>query len=389
MFERLVVKNIQGYGPLIDIGALAESVILYGQVELLANGATVDFLLKHIPPRIVLRAVQSGRLRLKYQTTMLGVATQARSGARSVHGFVTITPQPGSDREPYPAFLAATNDKLAARRFARAVEPIAHMGYDANVVRDTLNDVPTTERAVQAVLQRVAPLYAGAGPVRFRVQPDPNGFVVDTNINFDALNDEYHVSVPQAHSSMSEAYLLALLQGVYEEIYLAGNLKAEIAVGPLSRDLHEQLIAGTLEKLSPSERRLEPFRELIIDSTYDIRAAVNSGKVAFAEALRLADKADKFRNWLQSRPADGDLVKEYYAATVAGSWVEKLPVKTTRFGLFTGAGLAADTLMAGGLGTVAGVAIGALDSFVLDKLIGGWKPHHFIEGELKEATRRK
>jgi hypothetical protein len=34
------------------------------------------------------------------------------------------------------------------------------------------------------------------------------------------------------------------------------------------------------------------------------------------------------------------------------------------------------------LGTAAGVAISAVDSFLVDKLVKGWKPHQFIESDL-------
>jgi hypothetical protein len=54
-----------------------------------------------------------------------------------------------------------------------------------------------------------------------------------------------------------------------------------------------------------------------------------------------------------------------------------------RFAFFTGLGLVADTFLTGGLGTLTGMGLGATDSFLLDKLIGGWKPHQFINYSLK------
>jgi len=77
------------------------------------------------------------------------------------------------------------------------------------------------------------------------------------------------------------------------------------------------------------------------------------------------------------------IVRAYYQETVKESWVEKLPGKSTRWSIFTGIGLGLDALGASGLGTAAGVAESAVDSFVLDKLIKGWKPHQFVEKDLK------
>jgi hypothetical protein len=41
-----------------------------------------------------------------------------------------------------------------------------------------------------------------------------------------------------------------------------------------------------------------------------------------------------------------------------------------------------------GIGTLVGTAIGVFDTFVLDKLIKGWKPHHFVENELKSVFKK-
>jgi hypothetical protein len=87
--------------------------------------------------------------------------------------------------------------------------------------------------------------------------------------------------------------------------------------------------------------------------------------------------------------ADEELVKSYYHSVIEDSWVEKLPAKTTRWGVFTAAGVAVDMMGAGGVGTSIGVALGVFDTFILDKIIGGWKPHHFVEGELGEVFSKK
>jgi hypothetical protein len=36
-----------------------------------------------------------------------------------------------------------------------------------------------------------------------------------------------------------------------------------------------------------------------------------------------------------------------------------------------------------GRGSLGGIAFSAADTFILDKIIKGWKPHQFIEKDLK------
>jgi hypothetical protein len=46
----------------------------------------------------------------------------------------------------------------------------------------------------------------------------------------------------------------------------------------------------------------------------------------------------------------------------------------------------ADAAAPTGLGTSAGISVGAADSLLLDRLIKGWKPNQFIDGPIREFT---
>jgi hypothetical protein len=55
----------------------------------------------------------------------------------------------------------------------------------------------------------------------------------------------------------------------------------------------------------------------------------------------------------------------------------------------TAAGFAVSTFTSPVVGAVAATALSAGDAFLLDKLLKGWKPSHFIEGPLKQFLREK
>lgn len=93
--------------------------------------------------------------------------------------------------------------------------------------------------------------------------------------------------------------------------------------------------------------------------------------------------ARKFKEWLSDLSEDTSLIKQYHEDVTSGSWIDKLPSKSARWALFTGAGIGTDAAGAGGVGTAAGVALSALDTFFLDQLLRGWKPHQFVEGTLR------
>ena len=65
-----------------------------------------------------------------------------------------------------------------------------------------------------------------------------------------------------------------------------------------------------------------------------------------------------------------------------------MPGKSARWGIFTGAGIIADVVATGGIGTAIGLGLGAVDTFYLDKLISGWRPNQFIEDDVKELLKK-
>jgi hypothetical protein len=215
------------------------------------------------------------------------------------------------------------------------------------------------------------------------------GFLVDTNIDFDSLNQTYHQLVPQEHSSLSEAYLLTLIQGAYEATYYAATLDSEVAVAPIEQVVQATAVESIVRRHMQSTSQISSFVDLTMRDGRAIREAVNSGHVSFAQVLKLLDSADRFRHWLREQPIDAELLHSYYQSIVSDSWADKLPGKSARWAVFTGLGLAADALGTAPWGTIGGVAISAVDSFLADKLVKGWKPHQFVEGKLKAAFSKE
>ena len=388
MFESIIYKNSIGPGPLIDIGALAEGLLFYGRVSIVGNTGTVKDVLARIPPFVLLSLMREGRLEFYYLTDQTGVSTNQATNGRSLHGLVQFSsPNHTIEKVGPQAFKAAAGGtsqaKIGASQFTRLLRPFDHSEFDQKSILEALADNVATEASVQSLIQTVVPGFKPSHEPRFRIERQNQGFYIDTNIDFPSLNDLYHKTVPASHSSLSEAYFLALLQGAYEASYFAGALNSEIAVHPIERVVQARAIEGIVRRHLRSETQLESFVDLTLANGHAIREAVNSGAVPFSAVVKLLDSADKFRHWLRQQPSDAGLVHAYYRETIQNSWAEKLPAKSVRWGVFTGLGLTVDALGAGGLGTAAGVALSAVDSFLADKLVKGWKPHHFVEGDLR------
>ena len=99
--------------------------------------------------------------------------------------------------------------------------------------------------------------------------------------------------------------------------------------------------------------------------------------------MKLLENSDRFREWIAGQPADVSLLTAFYDEITKDSWVDKLPPKAIRFSIFSALGYTIDAVGGGGLGTLAGLGVNAVDSFLVDKLIKGWKPHQFVNKSLK------
>jgi hypothetical protein len=391
MFQSILFKNGIGPGALIDVGTLAEALIFYKRVAILANTGTIRDLLHRIPPFVLLSLMRDRRVEIHYLEDQIGVHTES-TGNRTAHALIGFsspqhTPHTGARAAFLKAAGATSQAKIGASQFARSLLPASHSRFDQRSVLESLAH-PSVVSCAPELVKRLVPEYEWDNPIFLVRREGENTVIVESNLDWAELNRLYHTRVPASHSSINEAYLLALMQGAYETHYFAGHLETEVAVDPVEQVVHAHTLRDVLERRTHSAGELGRFEELTLGTAHAIKDAVNEGQVNFSEFVRLLDKADRFREWLHARPIDSSLLTEFYKAAVEKTFAEKLSTRATRWGVFTGLGLAADAFGAAGVGSAAGASLGALDTFIIEKLVKGWKPHQFIEGSLKPLIAR-
>ena len=127
---------------------------------------------------------------------------------------------------------------------------------------------------------------------------------------------------------------------------------------------------------------IDQFQDIYLSQAGTIREAIDGGHRSFDEFIGVYERAMRFRRWIDHMPPDANLLREYYEAVTTDSWIGSLPGRILRWVIFAGLGLAVDSLGAGGIGTVAGLTVGAFDSILLDSLWRGWRPNQFIDTEV-------
>lgn len=388
VFDSILYRGSKPPSLIIDAGAIAESLIFYGTIKIVGNSAVLRALLKSVPPFELLSLMRAGKIEFYYFGDQVGVASRDNGKGDPVHSLVSFSsPQHTIETTASQSFLsvvgASSAGIIGASEFESLVRPIDHAAFDQKSIENALYNANRANRLASVYIESVVPAYASLRQDSFSIIQEGQGMLVHTSVDFELLNRFYREQVTPEHDTITAASIIAAIQNAYETAYLAGTLDSEVFLDDTQKAVLSDTISAIVEISESSEQQLEMFIELTLGNGHAIREAVNSGEVKFSEVISLLEKADNFKSWLHSQTPEASLIAEFYASSTRDTWAEKVPAKTMRFAVFTGLGLVADAFLTGGLGTLTGMGLGATDSFLLDKLIGGWKPHQFVDHSLK------
>ncbi len=382
MFQRLLVRRTKhsDTNRPIDLGFLCEAMLFYSEVVVLADHAILRQLVDELGPDTLGALLEGDFLRLHYIPEW--------------HAII-------NEKEPSvftPSRLRHANN--AATRVERQLKEklgstIKAERKSARIVRH-IHDIPTTdlvekgfiasvtnrariEPAIGVILQHLLKRNSPLPQFRFDACTKGRGVHVSTDLAFDRLNAEFNKHTDPKDSVLTVPFLLSHYINSQTDSYYAARYDAEIASDPLYQKMARLDLSNTVSTRAKSEREIALFADYNFDEGRDVKAAINTGARTFDEFLPVLEEARKFRRWVANLDENACLMKEYYRAVSRQTWLDKLPGKTVRWAVFTGAGLALDSLGAGGLGTTGGVSLSALDAFYLDNLVKGWRPNQFVD----------
>jgi hypothetical protein len=108
---------------------------------------------------------------------------------------------------------------------------------------------------------------------------------------------------------------------------------------------------------------------------------------AFGCRLRARDAAMDVRDKVVRAGETGTPRNNSTSEATKDRWEDKLPSKTIRIAALTLAGVALEALIPTGLAIASTTALSAGDALVLDRLIKGWRPAHFMNGPYMNEAR--
>lgn len=389
MFEKIVLRKSEK-GPALSAGELAEALLFYQNVHIILDFPSLNLLVEQIGMPRLLALLSKPNVSAVYCEEMLATRTDRIDGKEN-HSFVAFTftgsQEVGqlSRRKRIEYILSKKGyERRIARKLAerfREIVPYRNFSDDyfvpGGIVRAASEDILDCKfihEAVRNVLVHTVGVSQPLGNYRFEIIPNQMGFQVATDIDFLTINEARKRIDPHL-GDIGAAHVASEILLARADTALAAHYGGEFYTSEVSSQIVRIRYSELLRRAGIDAEERCQLKEIILATSPSIKEVIDSGTRTFEEFLSLLDKAEQFRGWIRGIHPDEKLVKEYLKAVTTESWISKLPSKTVRYVLGAVVGLAAQP--------VAGLILSAADSLLLEKILGGWRPSHFVERRLK------
>jgi hypothetical protein len=392
MFDLVVLRRAEGGLPIS--GQIAEALLYYQRVHVVVDRGTLFALLKQLGPQQLTVLLRRPELSAVYCEEMLATHTES-VGAFQIHRCVAITlsgdqsvgqlktvdarlpyelERQGLDRKTAKRFAAAFLARVPVRRFSG--DHFVAGGVPDAARRDLLDPV-FTRRAIRTALALTPGGYDPGEDLKFDIIDSDLGLHVFTDIDFARINAR-RAALSGTHDPITAAHLLSNVQDARADVSLAshygGDFVTSQVVSSIIRARHEELLRRT----SLNQEARCQFEEVVIPDMPTVAEIIDAGERSLSEFLVLLDRADRFKRWLNNVNPDEGVVRTYLRDVAAENWVNSLPSKGARYII---------TQALDATNPVIGVVAGIVDNFLIEKLLGGWRPNHFVKGSLAPFVR--
>jgi hypothetical protein len=393
MFDRICINRQDPTGIPIDLGFLAEALVFYQRVHVIADSEMFKSLVRICGYDSLVELLEMGVLAIDYSENSPMVVEHRAFTPYKVYDFGMVGTEEQKFQNLAPKFFEELTGKTGKgrRRAHRISQLVRVFGYDASLSAEALEDAFDGEymrNAISALLRRFLPEYRIPSDFVFRLHKDIQGCRLETNMDFEVASKALGKTADPALPLLTPGSLLSHVIGTRRDLRPAAEYAADLAVSEPTSIAASCKFGHLIARSVGRRADIQAFENLVFDESRCIREAVNSGERNFDDVLRLVNAGMKFKEWLKKSSQDADLVKEYCREVTRAEWADKLPPKTARWAVFAAAGAAAGLLFSPLAGTAVGIGLSAGDSFLLDKLIKGWKPNQFVNGPLREFVKR-
>jgi hypothetical protein len=390
VFEKITLQRSIGRQPL-TAGELAEALLFYKDVHIVFNESNFIKLAQSVGVPTLIEIISRPNVSAVYcKDGVTGTMTNFVGGVQ-YHDLCSIStataPHIITDRAELLAFLlerSGASSGFEAKRHARQLRQLMSFqsyarddfvaGGIFEAARQDVLDHTYVSEAVRRSLNTLVPLAAPLPRFRFDVLKVDGGFVVDTDLDFNHLSQFLPEADRLSGEKITPAVLLDIIFMTRVDLTIAAHYESELHTWSLVSDLMRLRCSDLVQRVTPELTQAANFREVVFSDGRTIKEAIDSGERQLTDFPAILERSERFREWAHELAAEANLVREYITAVMSDDWISSMPVKALRY-IFAVQAQLADTVLAG----IPGLVLSAVDSLLLDRLLRGWKPNHFVD----------
>lgn len=359
-------------------------MVFYGSVRLVIRPDELKQLARTWGSDLVIELAESGLVSFTWPANMSAIGMVEDGQGEKYFSVLVEGQSRGPEDEIAIAFEAITGRRGRSKRLTgRLAHHLDIVRYDESTpawIRERLGDDAFVKMAVPQIVQSYAP-GLDLSALRFDVGQEADGhFRVDTNLDYVAATAEYRARFGLVDDSVTGALILVEMMAVAEELFYSTRFEADASTNPLTASLCGGLTLHLLEQQRTSSEQLDTLLKTVaVKGAVSVRDLVNSGEKSIADVVELVNQGQRFRDWLGAREPTENLIRAYILEETKERWSDSTRLRTLRFLTVAGTGLA---------NPAAGIAASAGDTFILDRLLAGWRPSQFVNGALERFGQR-
>jgi hypothetical protein len=391
-------------GNSADLGLLAETLLFYNDVVLLLDYGSLALLLEALDHDTIVRLTTEFGVKVSYHRQSLATAMINLGGVQA-NAFMAVSPngkQKNGRISIHDELLELIERKHGETRQSRKlakhllevisihqISPKTILDLSSAATKDLLDSEFGAYAAKETIIQ-LAPSAGIDSRIRFSILDLGNeGFIIDSNIDFRKLADACHSVTAQLDGAITAQRITTNVLSARLDSYFAASYMSSYVCDPISSSLIRHRFLDLVRRRDREASDIDLFQERILPDGCKIREAINSGDVSFQQFLIVLSAARKFKQWLHGLNPDESLLSEYLSELKQTPWIASLPGKTFRWITTAGLGLAFTAISNPVVGGALTVGLGAADTFLVERLLKGWRPDQFVEGPLSAVVNRR
>jgi len=387
MFDAISVNKFNDEN-LLDIGRVGELLVFYQKVIIIANEVDIAKIIHNLGGEQFRRLSELGRLKTILNRGINAVPHPGRDGLFEYYR-IRLMKDAGIEYEDLDR-IAEHLKKLNGRRSAssRIINNCAN--FISLDTPDSLSGKITSKIAIEdlaneEILNNYMFYFTNGQSVGSKsrcIRISGDKFAMESNFDWDRFASRSNGAF--ANGINAKCHLILNFIQASEAFMSSVNFCSDGAYPAEISDIIKMKHRNLLLKYQNSISQIEIFQESQIGGGKNIRSIINKGEKTLEDVAKLITENPEFSRWTGSIPNDSHIIREYVKAISSQGWINSLPGKSFKFLLMAGVGASLDLLPFSSLAkqaTSLGISFG--ETFMLDKLINGWRPNHFVDGPLR------